>query len=38
MRDKLYSRHKKTTDMIRKENLELQLRNQKNKVKNLLRS
>jgi len=30
IRDQLYSKHKKKTDMIRKENLELQLRNQKN--------
>lgn len=35
IRDQLYSKHKKTTDMIRKENLELQLRNQKTKVRNL---
>ena len=38
LRDKLYSRHKKATDFNRKEDLELQLRNQKTKVKNLLRS
>ena len=35
-RDKLYSKHKKTTDIVRKEDLALQLKNQKNKVKNLL--
>ena len=36
-RDKLYSKHKKATDTARKEDLALQLKNQKNKVKNLLR-
>ena len=36
-RDKLYSKHKKATDSVRKEPLALQLKNQKNKVKNLLR-
>jgi len=35
-RDKLYSKHKKATDTARKEDLALQLRNQKSKVKNLL--
>jgi len=35
-RDKLYTKHKKATDTTRKEELALQLRNQKNKVKNLL--
>ena len=35
-RDKLYSKHKKATDTARKEELSLQLRNQKIKVKNLL--
>ena len=38
IRDKLYSKQKKATDIIRKEDLQLQLRNQKNKVRNLLRS
>jgi len=36
-RDKLYSKHKKATDAARKEDLALQLKNQKTKVKNLLR-
>ena len=38
LRDKLYKQNKKATDRIRKENLALQLRNKKIKVKNLLRS
>ena len=38
IRDKLYAKHKKVTDIIRREDLQLQLRNQKNKVRNLLRS
>ena len=38
IRDKLYTKHKKTTDIFRKEDLALQLRNQKIKVKHLLRS
>jgi len=38
IRDKLYSKHKKATDLFRKEDLALQLRNQKNKVKHLLRT
>jgi len=36
-RDKLYCKHKKCTDLTRKDTLALQLKNQKVKVKNLLR-